>query len=398
VRLLERLPDGRDVQIGVPTPDFCANGGARPPEGTYPINTRFDTKGVHRIFATFIPGNPWLASTSTIVEQSVAGIPTTTSLHINPVTAGYSTEVRADVVGSGSSMMGSISLFDTASGSPDLVETKPIPYTGSPSGSVTFQIAGRAEGTYGLEARYSGTSDVFEPSSTTADLIVGPAAPDTTPPTATAPSHRLVSGSAISSGRTAVRLAWTGSDADSGIARYELAQSTDSGAWATVATTLTSPTANRPLSPNHTYRFQVRAVDNAGNVGSWVAGPTFRLTAYGELNSRIRYTGSWATSTSSVYWGGKVRASSGAGARATFSATGRSVEWVARKGPTRGRAQIYVNGALVATVDLDASTYQNQRVVWAGNWSTSATRTISIKVLGTSGRPRVDLDAIVVGT
>ena len=59
---------------------------------------------------------------------------------------------------------------------------------------------------------------------------------------------------------------------------------------------------------------------------------------------------------------------------------------------------MYVNGVLKATIDLYAPTYQNQRVVWAANWSTSATRTISIRVLGTSGRPRVEIDTIVVGS
>jgi hypothetical protein len=221
---------------------------------------------------------------------------------------------------------------------------------------------------------------------------------DTVVPTATAPSHRLVSGSAISSGRTTVRLTWTGTDATSGVARYELAQSTDGGAWTTVSSALGVPTIDRPLAPSHTYRFRVRAVDRAGNTGAWMNGPTFRLTAYSEANGGIRYTGTWTTSSSTVYWGGRVRSSSRAGARATISVTGRSVEWVARKGPTRGRAQVYVNGVLTATVDLYASSYQNQRVAWAANWSTSATRTISIRVLGTSSRPRVDVDAFVVGS
>jgi hypothetical protein len=221
---------------------------------------------------------------------------------------------------------------------------------------------------------------------------------DTVVPTATAPSYRLVSGSAISSGRTTVRLAWTGADATSGIARNELAQSTDGGAWSTVSSALGTATIDRPLAPSHTYRFRVRAVDRAGNTGAWMSGPTFRLTAYSEANGGIRYTGTWTTSSSTVYWGGRVRSASRAGARATLTVTGRSVEWVARKGPTRGRAQVYVNGVLKATVDLYASTYQNQRVAWAANWSTSATRTIAIRVLGTSGRPRVDVDAFVVGS
>jgi hypothetical protein len=37
-------------------------------------------------------------------------------------------------------------------------------------------------------------------------------------------------------------------------------------------------------------------------------------------------------------------------------------------------------------------------LIWSANYTTSATRTITIKVLGTSGRPRVDVDGFIVGT
>ena len=77
---------------------------------------------------------------------------------------------------------------------------------------------------------------------------------------------------------------------------------------------------------------------------------------------------------------------------------GRTVELVSRTGPARGKARIYVNGVLKATVDLYAASYQNQRVVWTASWSSTAKRTITVRVVGTSGRPRVDLDAFVVGS
>ena len=54
-----------------------------------------------------------------------------------------------------------------------------------------------------------------------------------------------------------------------------------------------------------------------------------------------------------------------------------------------------VNGVKVATVDLYSATSKHQQVVWAGSWTTAASRTITIRVQGTSGRPRVDLDAFV---
>jgi len=221
---------------------------------------------------------------------------------------------------------------------------------------------------------------------------------DTSAPRASTPSSKLLSGSAITGGRTTMRTTWTGSDTSSGVASYDAAQSTDGGAWTTVAMGLAAPKLDRVLATGHAYRFRVRAVDRAGNVGAWTYGRTFRLTGYSESNARVRYSGKWTTSTSSVYWGGKAKASSQAEARASLTFTGRSVELVSRKGPGRGKVKIYVDGVLKTTVDLYASSYQNQRVVWAGNWSSSATRTVTVRVLGTEFRPRIDLDAFVVGS
>ena len=91
---------------------------------------------------------------------------------------------------------------------------------------------------------------------------------DTVAPTATEPRRGLVAATTIDAGRITLRVPWSGTDATSGIARYELLQSTDGGAWTVVSTTLTAPTADRSLASLHTYRFRVRAVDKAGNVGA----------------------------------------------------------------------------------------------------------------------------------
>lgn len=220
-------------------------------------------------------------------------------------------------------------------------------------------------------------------------------AADTTPPTVTAPRRGLLAGTAINAGRVTLRVPWTGSDVGTGIARYEFSQRTDGGPWTTVSTALTKPTIDRSLAPQHDYRFRVRAVDKAGNVGAWAYGSTFRLSRYSEFSSAITYRGRWTTVSSPVYWGGGARKSRMAGATASLTFTGRSIAWVARTGPDRGKAGIYVNGTRVATVDLYSPDYQQQRVVWARSWTTSVSREVTIRVAGTSGRPRVDLDALV---
>jgi Bacterial Ig-like domain (group 3) len=221
---------------------------------------------------------------------------------------------------------------------------------------------------------------------------------DTRAPTVGAPGRRLVAGTTVDGGRVVVRLPWTGSDATSGIARYELAQQTDGEAWVTVAGALPTPSAERSLATGHAYRFRVRAIDLAGNASAWLSGSTFSLGRVQETSTRIRYGGTWTTAKATTYWAGAARRASVAGARATISFTGRSIAWVSRTGPDRGKAAIYVNGSRVATVDLYAPTAGLRRVVWVGTFATSASRTISIRVLGTAGRPRVDLDAVVTAS
>jgi hypothetical protein len=218
---------------------------------------------------------------------------------------------------------------------------------------------------------------------------------DTVAPIVTAPQRGFVVGSAISDGRITLRVPWSGSDATSGIARYQFAQRTDAGAWTIVATALTSPRIDRSLPVGHTYQFRVRAIDKAGNIGAWASGPSINLARFSESSTRISYIGSWRTVRDSAFWGGAARTSSTAGAKASITFTGRSIAWIARKGPNRGKAIIYVNGVQVASVDLYAATYQNQRVAWAATWSSSIARKVTIRVVGTSSRPRVDVDAFV---
>ena len=69
----------------------------------------------------------------------------------------------------------------------------------------------------------------------------------------------------------------------------------------------------------------------------------------------------------------------------TYSFTGKSFAWVSLKASTRGKANIYVNGVLKATVDLKATSTLKQAVVWQTTYTTSAKRTVMIKVLGTWG-------------
>ena len=61
----------------------------------------------------------------------------------------------------------------------------------------------------------------------------------------------------------------------------------------------------------------------------------------------------------------------------------------------RGKADVYVDGAFVQTVDLYSATTTAQAIVFRRNWTTSGAHTIEIRVQGTAGRPKVDVDAFI---
>jgi hypothetical protein len=78
--------------------------------------------------------------------------------------------------------------------------------------------------------------------------------------------------------------------------------------------------------------------------------------------------------------------------------TGRSFAWVGVTGASRGTARVYLDGKLLATVNLHRTTTSARSVVFSRTWTASGRRTIVIRVAGTPGHPRVDLDSFLVGS
>jgi hypothetical protein len=221
---------------------------------------------------------------------------------------------------------------------------------------------------------------------------------DGTAPVVTAPVARLVTSQTMpSTGLVPVRVTWTGSD-ESGAVRYELRSSADAGVtWSDVALTdVASPTTIAFVAPSANVLFLVRATDAAGNASAWGSGAAARASVIQSSSSGISTTGTWTKLTTTNASGGATRYATAAGATFKYSFTGRSVAWLSRMSPTRGAARVYVDGTYVRTVDLKAPETAWRHVVFSRTWSTSGTHTLLIKVVGTSGRPAVDVDAVLV--
>ncbi|HET7704217.1 MAG TPA: hypothetical protein VFK35_12525 [Candidatus Limnocylindrales bacterium] len=192
-----------------------------------------------------------------------------------------------------------------------------------------------------------------------------------------------------------VRTSWgAATDTESGVASYLVERSDDSGPYVGMRTQSTSITA--PLRINHSYQYRISAVDAVGNVGAPVYGPKYWPRLY-QSTSYTTVTGTWGTTSSTSYSGGSTRYSSTAGSTATFTATlARSIAIVTTKAASRGSFKVYVDNVYKGTISTYSATTRFRQLVYQFNWSTAGTHKIKIVVVGTSGRPRVDMDAFVV--
>jgi spore germination protein YaaH len=271
---------------------------------------------------------------------------------------------------------------------------------GSPSGSgasYTISVSSCSAGTVTLALKANAVSDAVGNGGPAAATAAPTVVIDRTAPTTTVPRTGLRAGLTYNGSPLAARLTWTGSDSGgAGIASYDIERSVDGGAFKVIASGLTSASLNVALSSGHTYRFAVRARDRAGNVGAWKAGATTSTLVRQDTSGYVGYSSGWHKASSTSFSGGAVHYATAAGASARSTFSGRSVAIVATVGPTRGQVKVYLDGGYVTTIDTYATTWTARQVVWSRTWSSAGTHAIRLVVVGTAGRPRVDLDALLV--
>lgn len=205
----------------------------------------------------------------------------------------------------------------------------------------------------------------------------------------------------LSSGGVPVRVSWPAATDNVKVTGYALQMQTNTAAFANVplaAVTATEATVN--LTPGSTYTFRLQASDAAGNISEWVNSAPYTLTVDQETVKAVKTSGKWTAGAVTQALGNNVLSSSVAGTRLTYSFTGTKTAWIAAKGPDRGRAEVWLDGVRVATVDLYAAgTAQGSFVAFNREGLTNANHTIEIRVLGTrntaSTGTRVDVDAFL---
>ncbi len=227
----------------------------------------------------------------------------------------------------------------------------------------------------------------------TTTIVVEGDAPTAYAPAA-APAYKL----ALSGDTHApVRISWpAATDPTSAIGTYQLEQSIDGGPWAAAGST-TASSVTRMVELGHSYRFRIRAADIVGNWSPWVAGAPLKLVAVQDNSSALRYSAGWYRGTSAYASGGTMAWSKRAGASVSVSTTARTLAFVAPVSNARGQARIYVDNVLQTTISLWASSGSSRRVLWVKTMPSYGLKTLRIEVVGTAGRPRIDVDAVLLG-
>jgi hypothetical protein len=210
----------------------------------------------------------------------------------------------------------------------------------------------------------------------------------------TEPSTRIPGGLSFAAGTVPLATSWQLTGDATTLAQFQLQRSIDGGTWANV--TLDSATATSAIvavTPGRAYRYRARAFDNLGRASPWVTGPT--VTASVAQETAASYTGTWVVASHPDYLGGDARASQTKGSKVTFTFDGPSFGLVGPTGPTRGKAEVYMDGELLITIDTYSASFRPRRVLQT-IFTSDASHTVTVRVLATSGRPWFAVDAFFV--
>ena len=125
---------------------------------------------------------------------------------------------------------------------------------------------------------------------------------------------------------------------------------------------------------------------------------TASATVTQENGPGVSYAGKWTVSNCLCFSGGHTLYSTTAGNSATFKFTGNLIQFVSEKAANRGSFKVYLDGKYLTTVSNYNATARSAVIVWQKAFTAVGAHTLKIVVVGTSGHPRVDVDAFVVAT
>jgi hypothetical protein len=213
-----------------------------------------------------------------------------------------------------------------------------------------------------------------------------------------------------------LRLRWSGNDATSGLASYDL---WGAGAYWNDAVKLVEGTqATSQDLTGYNYDgdcgggtefdrgYWVVAHDHRGNTASssrvrpnvdvW---QETGLDELGDPGLPVTRTGTWRTARCTCFNNGATLYSTTAGASLTYTLTatrpGQTVALVMEKNTNRGSARVSVDGGPATTLDTQASSPPHRVIVWQRLLGVG-THTVTVTNAGTAGHSRVAVDSVML--
>jgi len=178
--------------------------------------------------------------------------------------------------------------------------------------------------------------------------------------------------------------------------RYDLDVSRDGGAWRPVdLARKTSRSMTIAAVADHDYVFRLRARSSDGTPGAY-AETAVRLAVVEESAPDLRASKGWKVADHPDYTGAGARTSSTKGAELSLAFEGTAVAIVGPNGPGRGRAEVFVDGEPMGRFDATADAFRPVRLLFTVDGLADGPHVLSVRVMGTAGRPMVAVDRFLV--
>ncbi len=170
--------------------------------------------------------------------------------------------------------------------------------------------------------------------------------------------------------------------------------------------TVDSPTQITAVAPPHAVgSAQVRVTAFGGATPDTAAGDYayLELAHFEQTDFRLRYEGRWWTPDISRYSGGSGSYTYARRASVTIAFDGVTLDWIAKTGPTMGKARVSVDGGSPVIVDLYSSDTLYKQMVWSTGALAYGPHTVEILYTTArnpnSGGTAINIDAVeVMGT
>jgi hypothetical protein len=282
----------------------------------------------------------------------------------------------------------------------------------SSGGSITPKWNGKTNaGTTAAEGTYTWTLAAKDAvTGTPAAGVSGTVTLRRTAPAASVTAPALASDTSTT---VAIPVRWTGKT--TGVTSYDVGWKVvtrnSTGAWTlgplhtwrsrtTAKSAVFGSSGSLPVTPQPglTYRFYVRAHDDAGQTGPWSAATASGIPL-DDRSSALTYKGTWSSRSVTSAWRRTERVSVTPGATMSFTADGTKLRIVATRQPNGGRFAVIVDGTTVGTVNTHTSTTGYRKVVFTHTLGTKITNhKAQLRVLSgsTPSRATVHLDAVMV--